>query len=79
MLMLMLFLGCCGVAASADRGATTSASGFLLFSTELLESQGGTPFDKERSWSCCLQTDPLARGCIVSTVNPDAYNFASIS
>jgi hypothetical protein len=43
----------------------------------LLQCQ--TRFEKTRIWSCCLSADPLAEGCIVSTVNPDAYNFASFT
>lgn len=31
------------------------------------------------AWSCCMASDKMARGCIVTTVNPDAYNFASIN
>ena len=41
--------------------------------------QGQTPFERDRCWSCCMSSDPLAQGCIVSTVNPDAYNFASVT
>lgn len=39
---------------------------------------GKTPFEKERIWSCCLASDPHARGCQSKTLNPDAYVFDSI-
>ena len=36
------------------------------------------PGEKDRwYWSCCMAEDEAARGCIMVTVNPDAYNFAS--
>lgn len=36
-------------------------------------------FDPGNVWSCCMASDKNARGCIVTTVNPDAYNFSSIN
>lgn len=36
-------------------------------------------FSKSKAWSCCMSEDPDGRGCIVTTVNPDAYNFVSIN
>lgn len=38
-----------------------------------------TQFSKNKVWSCCMSEDPDGRGCIVTTVNPDAYNFVSIN
>lgn len=35
------------------------------------------PIKHPSCWSCCLQEKEDARGCIATTVDPEAYNFAS--